>query len=104
MPQSLTLLSEEDVKNLDRLVEEGKVTVDNILLDAIGDMTYAETPSIEIRDDKKVFRYPIKTEHKKITLGYICVDPATMKIIEDLSDPFENMRKACEAVSIDLND
>jgi len=104
MPQIQTLLSDEDVKNLNRLVEGGETVVDNFLLDNIGDMTCAETPSIEIWKDKKVFKYPVKTEQKKNTLGYVYIDPIDMTIIEELSDSAENIKKTCESVSIDSND
>lgn len=104
MEEISTLLSEEDVKNLDKLVEEGEIVVDNFLLDNIGDMTYAETPSIEIWKDKKVFKYPVKTEQKRFTLGHICIDPINMTIIEELSDSIENIRKTCKSISIDSND
>lgn len=129
-----TLLSDEETKNLDTLVEkgmfksredlilksikflssqsiediqkmnEGELVVDNFLLDNIGDMTYADTPSMEIWKDKKVFKYPIKSEYKKIILGRICIDPANMSIIEELSDSIEKIKKTCETVPIDLND
>lgn len=133
MPEVSTLLSDEDVKNLDELIEKGmfksreeivlksikflssqsvedikqmnkgELIVDDFLLDNIGDMTYADTPVIEIWNGRKVFKYPVKTEYKKITLGYICVDPVNTTIIDELSDSIEKMKKNCENIPTDLS-
>lgn len=104
MPEISAQLSEEDVKNLARLVERGEIIVDNFLLDSIGDMTYADTPSIDVWGNKKIFKYPIKTENKKFVIGNIYIDPSNMSIIEELSSSIEDIKRNCETISIDSND
>lgn len=135
MPEISAQLSEEDVKELDKLVDygvfnnkddaisvsikllirqeevkredliKGMKTVNGFLMDNIGDLPFPSYPLVTHHNNKKVYKFPIKTRidwDKNILLGFMCVDSQTFEIIPELSDSAEKLNKVCEQIGKEI--
>lgn len=135
MPEISTLLSDEDVKNLDRLVNygvfnskndaisisvkllarqeeikkedliNGMRAVNGLLMDNIGDLPFPTYPLVIYHNNRKVYKFPIKTRidwNRNLLIGFVCVDSETFEIIRDLSDSVEKLKNVCEKIGKDV--
>lgn len=132
MPEISAQLSEEEVKELDKLVDygvfnnkddainvsikllirqeeikkddliNGMATVNDFLMDNLGDLPFADEPVIIYHDNKKIYKFPVKTRldwKKNILLGFICIDSETFEIIPEMSDSAEKLNKVCDNIA-----
>lgn len=131
MPEVSAQLSEEEVKELDKLVDygvfsnkndaidisikllirqeevgkedliKGMATVNDFLTDNLGDLPFAGEPLIIYHNDKKIYKFPVKTRldwKKNILLGFVCVDSETFEIVPEMSDSAEKLNKVCDNI------
>lgn len=124
------LLSEQDIEEIDKLVKQGifpnreyvirtavKILVsqqaseienmrkgmsivNDFLMDNVGDLPWADEPTIEVWNGIKVYRYPIRTEYNKkvYNLGYISLDAKKLEIIKEISESKEKIIEVAESI------
>lgn len=93
------LIKQEKIKNEDLI--KGIAAVNGFLMDNLGDLPFATHPLSIYHNNKKVYKFPIKTRlgwDKNILLGFVCVDSETFEIVPEISDSPEKLNKICEQI------